>query len=541
MPNTSPPPSSASSQQGNAPTQVVSRVLIDEDLNLWLLARYHEQHTVVLVYAGHHCKVYDLDDANAQLLVVDPDKESAKSLKKIANAGLLRRIELAPNVLQQTNNANLAWTLLPATALNVTAFMKDRATKFGQGRGKPISSNTERIVWNEAGGRCMYRGCSKDLGRTSLTTKAARIAYLAHIVASDPDGPRGDLSTSHALSDDPENIMLMCDGHHRLIDRIDEDGHPTELLLDMRRERVSRVRSMLDGLSFPRAQAITIFGDIANVRTATTERDITNAMLDRQLAPLPGIYQAIRRTQRDDRQQTDFWNHFLHEHGLEFQDLINRFGSQPLVASGIPAEELAIFPLHLVPALVLSGRIIGEARPVQVFQYDRHRQTWRWDQATAPQPANSFQFNASSSVSASEVLLTLELTASIDERALPVPIVSLINERSIPWVRVTATQPNNACIRHPDDLEQFTNVAREAIQFIHDEIRPSRVHLIGVSPASTLFRFGQILQAGHHPSYWVYDRPDQTHPFKPGLSIEGQQVVAVSSSENESRNIIQLR
>lgn len=33
-----------------------------------------------------------------------------------------------------------------------------------------------------------------------------------------------------------------------------------------------------------------------------------------------------------------------------------------------------------------------------------------------------------------------------------------------------------------------------------------KVHLIAVSPASTVFRFGQMLQAGHHPEYLVYDR-----------------------------------
>ena len=82
------------------------------------------------------------------------------------------------------------WTLLEAKVKDITALKKARDELFGQ-----------------------------DLGSTPLTTKNARIAYLAHIVASDPDGPRGNES-SHALSDSPENIMLMCDGHHRLIDRI---------------------------------------------------------------------------------------------------------------------------------------------------------------------------------------------------------------------------------------------------------------------------------------------------------------------------------
>ena len=96
----------------------------------------------------------------------------------------------------------------------------------------------------------MYRGCCEDLGITPLTTQSGRTGYLAHIIASDPDGPRGDSATSHALSDEPENIMLMCDAHHRLIDRLDADSHPPERLQEMRRERSRMVRIALDGVGY---------------------------------------------------------------------------------------------------------------------------------------------------------------------------------------------------------------------------------------------------------------------------------------------------
>ena len=195
----------------------------------------------------------------------------------------------------------------------------------------------------------------------------------------------------------------------------------------------------------------------------------------------------------------------------------------------------------MVPILVLAGRIIGEARRIEVFQYDRHRKSWEWDTAAIAQPSNSFQVNEIKDSHADEVLFTLELTAPIDEQALPENIVSRVRNGSIPWVRITATNPDPGCIRHPEDLDQFTLVVRKAINDIQDGIRPSRVHLIGVSPASTLFRFGQLLQAGHHPAYSVYDRPDRNNPFRHGLSIEGQYVVSETTSTNENRKIIQLR
>lgn len=515
--------------------------LDDNTLCQWLQSRHAERHTVVLAHASHRCKVFDGTIAGAPLLPADPEAESAKVLKKLARANLLKRVELPLNELVQTATANAAWLLLDATPNDVGDWLKRRATFFGQGRGQAISDSTSRLVWHDAGGRCMYRGCSDDLGRTTLTTKAARIGYLAHIVASDPDGPRGDQATSHALSNDPENIMLMCDAHHRLIDRIDEDGHSAEFLREMRRERFRMVRNALDGLAYPRAQAIALFGNVANIPTVASERSMREAIHGRRLAPLPDIAHVLRRTQRDDRLSPDFWGQALHEHEPDFRELVRRVGFQSAGNGGMSHDTLAIFPFHTVPLLVLCGRIAGEACPIEVFQYHRHRKTWQWDLSATPQPPLAFQVSNHPPTPADEVLLSLELTALIDERAIPEAIAGRVRNGEMPWVRITARQPDDACIGHPDDLEQFTTVARNALRLIQDGIRPSRVHLLGVSPVSTLFRFGQLLQAGHHPAYLVYDRPDRGQPFKPALSIEGQQVTSAVSSCDENCKTIPLR
>lgn len=515
--------------------------LDDSTLCQWLQKRHTDKHTVVLAHASHRCKVFDGTITGAPLLPADPAAESAKVLKKLARANLLKRVELPLNELLQVAAANAAWLLLDASPTDVGDWLKRRTVLFGQGRGQAISDNTSRLVWHDAGGRCMYRGCSYDLGRTTLTTKAARIGYLAHIVASDPDGPRGDAATSHGLSNDPENIMLMCDAHHRLIDRIDEDGHSAEFLREMRRERTRMVRNALDGLAYPRAQAVALLGNVANVPTAASERSMREAMHGRRLAPLPDIVHVLRRTQRDDRLSPDFWDQALHEHESDFRELVRRVGGQPAGTGGINHDTLAVFPFHTVPLLVLCGRIAGEACPIEVFQYHRHRKTWQWDPNTAPQPPLSFQVSNHPPTRTDEVLLSLELSAHIDERAIPDAIACRVRNGEAPWVRITARQPDDACIGHPDDLEQFTTVARAALRLIQDGMRPSRVHFFGVSPVSTLFRFGQLLQAGHHPAYIIHDRPDRGQPFRPALSIEGQQVTSAGLSGKGNRKTIPLR
>lgn len=516
----------------NQPLASANSVLDDTGLVAWLQPRNGSRLTVAYAYAKHRCKFFEVGSGDSVMICADPGKSSLTELKRFANSGRLKRIELPEDELDNSRISSSDWTLIDVTEDDVKRWYKFRESLFDQGRGKAISTSTAAKVWHAAGGRCMYRGCGQDLGQTPLTTKTARIAYLAHIVASDPDGPRGN-AQSHALSDNHENIMLMCDAHHRLIDRIDEAGHTIDRLRAMREEHARRVNYLLEGMTYPRAQLITLLADLGQVPTNASQTELQESALHRRLGPLSNTLHALRRTQRDDRSRQDFWWHFLHEHENDIRSFVLQTGNHPS-QDHAPPDVLAIFPLHLVPVLVMAGRIIGEARHVEVFQYDRDRRTWRWDESASPSGQGNISISSVPSTPVDEVVLSIELTADIDERALPPALVSAIHNQSMPWIRITHASPNCNCIRTPEDLDQFTTVARQAIRVIQDQIRASRVHLIGVSPASTMFRFGQMLQAGHHPLYQLYDRPDGAHQFLPALTLSGTQVVADSASGTPS-------
>ena len=158
-----------------------------------------------------------------------------------------------------------------------------------------------------------------------------------------------------------------------------------------------------------------------------------------------------------------------------------------------------------------------------------------------PQVRGAFYLEGDGAGRASEVLLTLELTATADDQALPLEVDAAVKSGAIPWVRIRAVNPNPSCIGHPDDLEQFSEIARQAIATVQDRMRASKVHLIGLSPASTLFRFGQMLQAGHHCPYVVYDRPNHTTRFLPAMTIDGQQATDALAPGSGHPVRIQLR
>lgn len=271
----------------------------DLELAGWLSQCLSNNTHVTYAYAKHLFKVYEQCLEPSQLIVGDLGTEAAIVLKALSKRNMLKRIERPYDELEKITTSRPDWTLLEAKVRDITALKKARDELFDQGRGKAISPHTAAKVWHDAGGRCMYRGCGLDLGATPLTTKTARIAYLAHIVASDPDGPRGN-NTSHALSDESDNIMLMCDGHHRLIDRVDVAGHPEFDLKQMRDEHTARVNMLLDSLKYPTVQIITLLADLAQVPTNVSKAELCSSVLSRNLGPLPEIKHMLRRTQRDD-------------------------------------------------------------------------------------------------------------------------------------------------------------------------------------------------------------------------------------------------
>lgn len=509
--------------------------LSDEKLAEWLQHRINQKDGVIYASAGYLCKV-GIYEEGAPLRLADPDQLSKKHLKKIAKRKLLFHVQLSDKDITASHSVNLAWAKHAIeSAPAVESLVATRAGLLGRtsGRGIDISPKTAQKVWADAGCRCMFEGCGADLSEIPLWG-SARIGYLAHIIASDPNGPRGTQLDSHRLADAPENIMLMCDAHHRLIDVFAPQQYPAAILNEMRIRHRDTVRSYLDSLAFPKVRAITLHANLAQVPTYFHDSDFIEAILATRRSMHPGVIHYVRRTSnRDDRARPDFWSEYLHEHELHIRQVIAAFNS----ATGSSMENIAVFPLHHNPTMVLAGRIMGEAHGLQVFQYNRSLKSWRWHPDSKAQPPGFFSISDLPKNPSQEAVISLELTANIDENAIQPDLLSSIKSGQTPWIRLRAQVPRFDCISHPEDIVQFTGVARNAINYVQDTLRAKKVHLLLISPACAVFSFGQMLQAGHHPEYIIYDRPSGEHHFLPAFSLTGNEV----SSVNGARVSIPLR
>lgn len=497
----------------------------DHELADWLDRCLGTDCLVGYFQADYLCKVVDLSLPDNVLYVADPEKEAKKQLKKLARKGRLRYFALPLADLGMAQIVNPVWHPNPINEDAVNNLIDTRQVILGrvEGRGPHITSQTAQKVWSDAGARCMFEGCAEDLTHVPFYSGAARVGYLAHIIASDPRGPRGSVAASHLRANDPENVMLLCDKHHRLIDSFAPGDFPAAVLNAMRQRHRDRVSHFLDSMRFPRVKAITLHANLAGVPTYFQESDLMKAILANKKAMVPGVISGLRRTvQRDERNSPGFWGNYLREHENQIRQMVATFNDP----SSFESDELAVFPLHHVAMLVLAGRIMGEARTINVFQYHRQLTSWAWDPAAEPLPIGTIRINALPVAQVNEVLITIEMTANFDENAMPDSLAASIADGSMPWIRILMQTPHFDCINHPADIVQFMDVSRRMINHVQDVMRVREVHMIAISPASTVFSFGRMLQAGHHPKYTIYDRAGREDKFVRAMSISGHDISA---------------
>jgi hypothetical protein len=108
-----------------------------------------------------------------------------------------------------------------------------------------LGIKTNRRLWGRAASRCSLPNCRRDLVIDPYgTDDASLVGEAAHIVAESVDGPRGDSPLPLDQRNRYENLILLCNVHHKQID--DQVSHFTvERLHIIKREHEAWVQSSL--------------------------------------------------------------------------------------------------------------------------------------------------------------------------------------------------------------------------------------------------------------------------------------------------------
>lgn len=388
-----------------------------------------------------------------------------------------------------------------------------------KGRGPDFTKDTKDTVWRESFGRCMFRGCGAKLDYDEVSGTSGNYAYLAHNVASSEQGARGVTVLSKKLSNDPTNVLLLCDKHHRLIDKIAASDYSASSLTAMKKEFVIVSNSLLDGLKY---QPIPVYAVLWPVNSQT-------------VSP-PSYLQIANSLSRIKRRMHEQINILSNNEELlvESPDI---FWSFMPAAIQTAADKIiqqtksfgfnaALFGFGPTSALVGLGAKIGNKNSVTPMLRYRENGSWYWPKID---PIGDFYevIGFNNLEKGTDFVVNIAFTAEPESLVNASKFVSEKIGAQIITIRAKAEFMGNGAIPHPDNGKSFTAKLQSIFHDLKSKYGAQTIHLFPCASNAASIFIGQAYDV-HHPDVIVYDFTSKTMVPRIGLKSENHkcQVVA---------------
>lgn len=357
---------------------------------------------------------------------------------------------------------------------------------------KAIPPKVQNVVWGRSAGRCQYAGCNKLLiGEQISGARNANKSYIAHVIGDSPDGPRGHAVLSLKLAHDPDNLMLVCDEHHRVIDREMVGAHSVEVLGEMKRRHEERIR-IVGGIDEDKGSHVIRYAAKIGANESPVEKSAVKWSMIPDRYPLDDGWIDLDLVTLELRDEDPaYWpTHVKNLRTVFHEKVRGRMERQEI-------KRLAVFGLAPIPLLFELGRLISDIATADVRQLLRYPKGWKWDTTSAP-----VRYEARPGRTGGPVALKLEISAPIaDER-----VTNILGADASVW-SIAAAGAHNDIVRRPGDVAAFAKLFRKTL----DDIKLAHGETVSVSvfpavPVSVAVEAGRSWQPKAHPSLTIYDQ-----------------------------------
>lgn len=378
------------------------------------------------------------------------------------------------------------------------------------GRNKAPSDNIIRILCGKAAGMCEFEGCNKRLFYDGVTLSQFNNAYVAHIVASSANGPRGDAVLSAQLSDKLENIMLICADHHKLIDQPTSGprDYPVEKLKTMKKAHEEKIERICALFHVPKTEIVRFSSPIKGTTSVSIDHNLAaKAVLPNKQPDSPyGIDIAVSSCKPYRSQE--YWNECYYQMKLLFN--INLYN--PYIQ--FHKADFSVFPIAPMPLIIKFGELIGDKLPCDVYQKTRHPDTWEWQ---ANELTNEF------------VLESIDETGTDNRVALVMSLTNGIQYERIGQsgkykkiYKIKAASTGVDCIKSTYDLSAFWHLYQKVMEEILNTYGGNcHVDLFPAMPVSAAFEVGRRYMPNAYPTITIFE---EDNGFFETLQIGGKEL-----------------
>lgn len=360
-----------------------------------------------------------------------------------------------------------------------------------------IPENVKLQIWVRAGGRCQYPGCNEVLWKDTLTLAQMNRAYIAHIIADTPSGPRGDIILSEELRSDLNNIMLLCDTHHRLIDKEKVEDHSPELLRKYKKDHEARIELLTSLTSNHRTEIVIFSTKIGERRGEVNFKEACDAVI-------PNHYPSNERgicieivDLNLNEQDPLFWDIVRTQIDRE----LSRYLGDNKGSDGKIISHFSIFALAPIPALIYFGKKIGDIRSAEVYQRHRQPAGWKWTELKDKEFKYILDYPEADSVkNNATVVINLSLSGPIKNT----DIESFLECKSTIYT-ITNNNPKRDFLDTREQLEEFRGHWYSLIaRIVHIHGPDCMIHLFAAVPNAIAVEIGRSLLK-NDPQLVIYE------------------------------------
>lgn len=359
------------------------------------------------------------------------------------------------------------------------------------------SEVTKTMVWIRAAGHCEL--CGKNLLEEVVSLKNLYEGEVAHIrpAAMGPRAPAGySEKDAQLLTNDPNNLMLLCPNCHTSIDKADEGVFTTEDLIDRHQGYLERIQVAATTPHNDFGAGIIVLGKHFSTKARIDPSELQRAMFAQGIRPnhrplpieLPDIISAR------DQAYYESVRHLLSRRiELDFSAARSQMGDDPCIA---------ITGLADIPSLMIAGNLLGDRRRRMVFNLDRDTRLQAPNPA-APLPVYEYIPPREGS---GPVALVLNISATIP----PIDVLE-----ALPGARIAtfaAPKPSVHHVQHHGFIAAF----REQLQIQLSALEASvaePIHVFAAIPPGFAIEFGALLSMNHQHGYCIFDRQGATNAF----------------------------
>ena len=367
-------------------------------------------------------------------------------------------------------------------------------------------------LWGLAAGRCQDRGCNMPLHYDLVTKRQMNAGYIAHIIADRPDGPRGDILLSPKLAKDLSNLMLLCDEHHRLVDKEDK-GHPPKLLQEMKREHEQRIEILTSIQPQHQSQVLLYGANIGQHGASPNYEDAADAMV-KSYGHYPASRYAIEIGLKNSSLTDNCATYWQVEEANLIAQFLHKLG---LLRQNSPQLRLSVFALAPQPLLIKLGTLLGDLDEVYVYQRFREPATWQWLEDAPP---ISYSLTNNEKVG-KQVAWIFSLSATITQER----VQAILGDQAPIWIS-THPKPHNDFLRsrtHLTNFRQHLRTAFNQIKATHGQ--DATIHIFPAMPVSACIELGRTWMPKADLPLIIYDQ--NKHPLN-GKPNDFQQAIKIA-------------